>query len=169
MHCDPWKGKRCWKFKLKAQNVPLWGEVRGRGSLGQVGAMKSCCFSSVFYCLLQVASTFWKAVTVLYALLIWDFVLNRVVWLRWQLIENLWVQESMCTVAACAVRHCFEALWKEVMLPLSTVMSLPSLEAFSCQILALDSWPLNVGREKLTLFCPHSFVLQEAVLLAGYP
>ena len=147
----------------------LWGEVRG--SLGQTGNVKSCCFSSVFSCLLQVASALWKALTVLYPLLIWNLSLIVLCGsaVNWELVTYEYRKASVWSQCACS-GHCFEALWKEVTrLPLSILMSSHSLEASSCQILALDSWPVNVRRENLTLFFPCGFALQEALVLTGYP
>lgn len=39
--------------------------------------------------------------------------------------------------------------------------------SFASQILALDSWPLNVGEEKLAPLFPHGFAVQGAVVLSS--
>lgn len=121
-----WRHRMCLsegKQESHSDNVTEW--------LGQ-GDMKSCCFSSAFCSRLQVASTFWNALTVLYPLLIWNLS-----WMEWSGSESSWelvICEHRKHLCSCSVwsGHCFEALWTEVTtVPLlSIVMSLRSLGAF---------------------------------------
>lgn len=79
-------------------------------------------------------------------------------------VENLWLvsTESICAVAVCALA----LLWGSVDRSSSTASSQHSPGSafswsFSSQILALGSWPLNVGKEKLALLCPCGFAVQK--------
>lgn len=158
-----WRHRMCLsegKQESHSDHVTEW--------LGQ-GDMRSC-FSSAFCSRLQVASTFWNALTVLYPLLIWNLS-----WVEWR------GSDSSSELVICEHRKlpvqlqcmAWALLWSSVDRSNNSASSehshvSPFSWSFSSHILALDSWPLNVGKEKLALLCPHGFALQEAGMLTGY-